>query len=70
MSLEEAFPSLFSIAITKEAWVQYLWGMEHSGGCRNRTFSLPFNDWELEDVESFLSRIGEKRIIEGMKDTI
>ena len=33
-------------------------------------FSRSFNDWEMEDVESFLGRIGKKRVIEGVEDTV
>ena len=43
-SLYVAFPSLFSLANVKEAWVEDLWGLESGGGCWNPTFSRSFNN--------------------------
>ena len=70
LPLDVAFPSLFSRAMAKEAWVGDLWSYEYGGGCWNPVFSRSFNDWEMEDVESFLGRIGEKRVTKGVEDTI
>ena len=54
LPLDVAFPSLFSCAMEKEAWVGDLWSYEYGGGCWNPVFSRSFNDWEMEDVERFL----------------
>ena len=40
------------------------------GGCWNPTFFRPFNDWEMDDVESLLCRIGRRRVIEGVEDKV
>lgn len=53
MSLEVAFPSLFSIVTAKEAWVRNLWSLGHDGGCWNPTFSCPFNDWRRMLLNAF-----------------
>lgn len=47
-----------------------LWSLEHYRCCWNPIFSHPFNDKEIEDVEHFLDRIGDKKIIVGMEDTM
>lgn len=70
MSLDASYPSLFSITTAKEAWVGDLRSMEHGSSWWNPTFSCPFNYWEMEDIEKILSQIGDKRIIEGMEETI
>ncbi|RVX14105.1 putative ribonuclease H protein [Vitis vinifera] len=49
--LSEAFPSLFSIATSKEAWVNEVWTAEgERRGSWTPTFNRPFNDWELEEL--------------------
>ena len=40
------------------------------GGCRNPTFFKPFNDWEMDDVESLLCQIGGRRVIEVVEDRV
>ncbi|RVW69522.1 Aspartic proteinase-like protein 2 [Vitis vinifera] len=53
--LSEAFPSLFSIATSKEAWVNEVWTAEGDRrGSWAPTFNRPFNDWELEEVGRLL----------------
>ena len=40
------------------------------GGCWNPTSFRPFNNWEMDDVESLLCRIGGRRVIEGVEDKV
>ncbi|RVW53789.1 hypothetical protein CK203_101406 [Vitis vinifera] len=55
LPLSEAFPSLFSIATSKEAWVNEVWTAEGDRrGSWTPTFNRPFNDWELEEVGRLL----------------
>ena len=66
--LFDAYPSLFTIACAKSAWVGEVWSAEMGGGCWNHTFFRPFNDWEMDDVESLLCWIGGRR--EGVEDKV
>ena len=54
--LRDAFPSLFSIAASKEAWVAEVWNGAIEKGCWAPRFLRSLNDWELEEVESFLEK--------------
>ena len=69
-SLIDAYPSLFTIACVKNAWVGDGWSEEMGGGFWNPTFLIPFNDWEMDAVESLLCRIGGRRVIEGVEDRV
>ena len=53
----ESFPSLFSISLSKEAWVSDVWNPDGDGGGWTPFFSRAFNDWEVELVEHFLQKI-------------
>ena len=68
--LNVAYPSLFTLACAKDAWVGGLWSAELGGGCWNPTFVRSFNDWEMEDVESLLGLLGGRKVIEGVEDTV
>ena len=48
----ESFPSLFTISLSKEAWMVDVWNPNGDGGGWTPLFSRAFNDWELELVES------------------
>ena len=69
-SLIDAYHSLFTIACAKNAWVGDVWSAEMGRDCWNPTFVRPFNDWELDDVESLFCRIGGRRVIEGVEDRV
>ena len=65
-----SFPSLFAIAASKDAWVSELWcGLEHGEGW-NAHFTRLLNDWEVEEVERFLSLIGKATVIDVMEDVL
>ncbi|RVW43168.1 Dynamin-related protein 12A [Vitis vinifera] len=58
--LSVSFPTLFDLAIDKEAWVVDFWDPLAEGGW-NLCFSISFNDWEVEEAESFLRRLHGKK---------
>ena len=59
----------FAIAASKEAWVEEAWSGSIEGGCWAPRFLRPFNDWELEELESLLFRLQQKRI-SNMEDRV
>ena len=68
ISLCEAFPFLYDLAVSKDAWVADCWdSMGEEGGWTPR-FLRPFNDWEVEEVERFLSSIQGKRLNADVED--
>ena len=50
----EAYPSLFDLAVSKDARVVDCWDSMGEVGGWNPRFLRPFNDWEVEEVERFL----------------
>ena len=60
--LKIAFPTLFTIATFKEAWVAEVWDNSLATGSWAPCFARAFNDWELEEVQRFLSRLQRKRL--------
>ena len=54
------FPSLFALASCKEAWVADLWMYSNKKGVWIPNFSRPLNDWDIETVECFFSRLQDK----------
>ena len=49
-------------------YFQMFGARERNGGCWNLLFSRPFNDGELEEVDSFLSSLSQKQMQEGLED--
>ncbi|WJZ95377.1 hypothetical protein VitviT2T_014152 [Vitis vinifera] len=69
--LSEAFPSLFSIAKSKEAWVNEVWTAEGDRrGSWTPTFNRPFNDWELEEVGRLLRCLEGKMVRVDEEDRV
>ena len=62
--LSVSFPTLFALAIDKEAWVVDIWDPLAEGGPGgwNPCFSRSFNDWKVEEAESFLGRLYGKKV--------
>ena len=56
-SLEKAFPSLYSLASSRDAWVAQLWDQSRELGHWNPIFTRLNNDWEMEEVEAFSRRL-------------
>ena len=52
-----SFPSLYALALSKEAWVADFW--DDTRGMRHWTlhFTRHFNDWELDIIETFFSML-------------
>ncbi|RVX04134.1 Dynamin-related protein 5A [Vitis vinifera] len=63
--LSVSFPTLFDLAIDKEAWVVDFWDPLAEGGW-NLCFSISFNDWEVEEAESFLRRLHGKKVCDDV----
>ncbi|RVW65596.1 putative ribonuclease H protein [Vitis vinifera] len=64
----EAYPSLFDLAVSKDAKVADCWDSMGEVGGWNSRFLRPFNDWEVEEVESFLLIIQGKRLNADLED--
>ena len=47
------YPSLFNLALNKEAKIADIWDRDSGGGNWAPTFLRPFNDWEIEEVARF-----------------
>ncbi|RVW54190.1 Transcription initiation factor TFIID subunit 5 [Vitis vinifera] len=67
-TLCNSFPFLYAFASYKEAWLVELW--DHSGekGVWSPSFSRPFNDWEVEEVERLLLTIRGRRLNPLLED--
>ena len=70
ISLCEAFPSLFALAVSQDAWVTDCWDSMGDVGGWIPCFSRSFNDWEVEAVERLLSTLQGKRLVAGLKDRV
>ena len=68
--LSITFPSLFSLAVNKEALVADLWNRVRDEGEWSSHFSRFVNDWELEEVQLFLHVIQRKRVISSREDRL
>ena len=67
----EAFPSLFALATSKEAWVNELWTAEgERGGSRTPHFNRPFNDWELKEMERLFCCLDGKKVSVDEEDRV
>ncbi|KAJ9680532.1 hypothetical protein PVL29_019761 [Vitis rotundifolia] len=64
----EAFPSLFDFAVSKDARVADCWDAMGEVGGWNPRFLRPFNDWEVDEVESLLRIIQGKRLNAELED--
>ena len=64
----EAFPSLFDLVGSKDARVADYWDPMGEEGGWTPHFLRPFNDWEVEEVERFLSSIQGKRLDADVED--
>ena len=64
----DSFPFLYVSADSKEVRVVEVWDSLGEEGGWNPRFSRPFNDWEVDLVERFLSTIQGKRVFMDSKD--
>ncbi|RVW30580.1 hypothetical protein CK203_086070 [Vitis vinifera] len=68
--LRSSFPSLFALAIFKEAWVVNVWSPSSNGGCWAPCLSRRLNDWEVDLVESFFLRLQRWRVSNDEEDRL
>ena len=66
----ESFPSLFSISLSKNAWVSDVWNPVGDGNGWTPLFVRAFNDWEIELVEHFLHKIQVFRVQREEEDKV
>ena len=66
----ESFPSLFSISLSKDAWVSDVWNLDGDGDGWTHLFSRAFNDWEIEMVEHFMLKIQAFRVQREDEDRV
>ncbi|RVW49272.1 hypothetical protein CK203_073203 [Vitis vinifera] len=64
----EAYPSLFDLAVSKDARVADCGDSMGEVGGWNPRFLRPFNDWEVEEVERLLLIIQGKRLNADLED--
>ena len=62
-----SFPSLFALAVSKDAWVNDVWSSTNGGGSWSLLFFRPFNDWEVDEVDRFLSSLNGKSVSKTRK---
>ena len=68
-ALCRAFPTLFSLAVRKEALIREVWDTSNEHEWTPR-FSRPFNDWELTEVENLLLMIQPWRVVSNREDML
>ena len=56
------FPTLFNLAVHKDARVVDVWDSSREEGGWSPIFLRPFNDWEMEEVERFLHFLINKKV--------
>ncbi|RVW40104.1 hypothetical protein CK203_081942 [Vitis vinifera] len=69
-ALCNSFPSLYAFVAFKEAWLVELWDSSREEGVWSPTFSRPFNDWEVEEVERLLLTIQGRRLNPNLEDRV
>ena len=68
--MEKAFPSLYSLASSRDAWVAQLWDQSRELGHWNPIFTRLNNDWEMEEVEVFFRRLHIQALRMDNKDVM
>ena len=66
----ESFSSLFSISLSKNAWVLEVWNPVGDGDGWTPLFARAFNDWEIELVELLLQKIHAFRVQREEEDRV
>ena len=64
------FPTLFNLAVHKDARVVDVWDSSRKEGGWSPIFLKPFNDWEMEEVERFLHFLVNKKIRPYQEDRL
>ena len=63
------FPTLFSLAVRKDALIREVLDTSNEGGWTPQ-FSRPFNEWELTEVENFLLMTQPWRVVSNKEDKL
>ena len=63
-------PSLFNLALNKEATIVDMWDSGWGEGCWSPTFLRPLNDWEIEEVERFLQTLCDQNFNPSGEDML
>ena len=66
----ESFPSLFSMSMSKNAWVSEVWNPVGDGDGWTPLFTRAFNDWEINLVERLLQKIHAFRVQREEEDRV
>ncbi|KAJ9691054.1 hypothetical protein PVL29_013294 [Vitis rotundifolia] len=66
----ESFASLFSISLSKDAWVSEVWNPVSDGDGWTPLFVRAFNDWEVALVERLLQKIHTFRVQGEEEDSV
>ena len=67
-----SFPSLIALIDDKAGWVVDIWDPLAKGGWWgwNPCFSRAFNDWEVQEAETFLEWLHGKRVRRDVEDMV
>ena len=68
--LSETFHNIYTMAATKDAYLEDLWDWSREEGRWNSTFLRSFNDWEINDVLNLLATIHRVRLNPDRKDNM
>ena len=63
------FPTLFSLAVQKDAMIREIWDVSYVGGWTPR-FSRPFNDWEVREMVNFMKMIHPWKVVANREDKL
>ena len=63
------FPTLFSLAVQKDAMILEIWDALNDGGWSPR-FSRPFNEWEVREVVNFMKMIHPWKVVANREDKL
>ena len=66
----ESFSSLFSMSMSKNAWVSEVWNPVGDGDGWTPFFARAFNDWEIDLVERLLQNIHAFRVQREEEDRV
>ena len=61
---------MFALATFKGTWVKDVWIFTEGGGSWSLHFSRPFNDWEMDEVHSFLLGLNGKSVRQDVEDRV
>ena len=56
------FPTLYNFVDPKGVRVADFWDSERGEGAWNPNFIRPLNDWEVDEVQRFLSLLYDKKL--------